>query len=85
MEKYGENDELTIKILNRLVSNIPPSCVQLGISSKELNAKLFEMKDKDLIDFKLIEDHPTFKGEPKETRLKPKGREVAEKYKHVGI
>lgn len=73
-----EHDKLTYKILNRLRTGNPPSAVQLGITSKQKNDKLLEMKDAGLIDFDLISKHPAFEGEPRTIILKPKGIEIAE-------
>ena len=72
-----EYDKLTYRILNRLKEGTSPSAFQLGITSKEKNDKLFEMKEAGLIDYDLISKHPAFEGEPRTIILKPKGMEIA--------
>ncbi|MBU3189593.1 hypothetical protein K9O30_07430 [Clostridium bowmanii] len=79
-----EYDKLTYRILNRLKEGTSPSAIQLGITSKEKNDKLFEMKDAGLIDYDLISKHPAFEGEPRTIILKPKGMEIA-KNNDIGI
>ena len=79
-----EYDKLTYRILNRLKEGISPSAIQLRITNKEKNDKLFEMKDVGLIDYDLISKHPAFEGEPRTVILKPKGMEIA-KNNDIGI
>ncbi|MGV8981948.1 hypothetical protein [Clostridium sp.] len=79
-----EYDKLTYRILNRLKEGISPSGTQLGITNKEKNDKLFQMKDAGLIDYDLISKHPAFEGEPRTIILKPKGMEIA-KNNDIGI
>jgi hypothetical protein len=79
-----EYDKLTYRILNRLKEDTSPSGTQLGITNKEKNDKLFEMKCAGLIDYDLISKHPAFEGEPRTIILKPKGMEIA-KNNDIGI
>ena len=79
-----EYDKLTYRILSTLKEGNSPSAVQLGITNKEKNDKLFQMKDAGLIDYDLISKHPAFEGEPRTIILKPKGMEIA-KNNNIGI
>ena len=77
-----EYDELTNKILKRLLNNIPPSANQLGVPKNELIEKLYEIKAIGLIEFELYgRNHPIFKDDPDNVRLTIKGKEVAENSK----
>lgn len=77
MAKY---DDLTCKILGRLLIDLKLSTTQLHKTSDELNKKFKEMKEMRLIDFDLT-SNLLFRAKPKNIRLTRFGRTEAENYK----
>ena len=77
MAKY---DDLTCKILGRLLIGLKPSAIKLHKKPIELNKKLIEMKEIRLIDYDLM-NNLIFKGKSTNIKLTKYGRAEAENLK----